>query len=124
MFDLSSSWVWDYWFADDGETYHLFFLYASRALHDPDARHYRASVGHAVSDDLITWTPVADAIVRGEAGSFDDLATWTGSTVRGGDGRWQERPADRLCDLARPHGVDEGAGAAAVGIRPLVRDAR
>ncbi len=73
MFDLSSSWVWDYWFADDGETYHLFFLYASRALHDPDARHYRASVGHAVSDDLLTWTPVADAIVRGEAGSFDDL---------------------------------------------------
>ncbi|MDC7804341.1 hypothetical protein PP359_10450 [Sphingomonas sp. BLCC-B65] len=88
MFDLSSSWVWDYWFADDGETYHLFFLYASRALHDPDARHYRASVGHAVSDDLVTWTPVADAIVRGEAGSFDDLATWTGSTVRGGDGLW------------------------------------
>ena len=39
MFDLSSSWVWDYWFADDGERYHLFYLYASRALHDPDARH-------------------------------------------------------------------------------------
>lgn len=88
MFDLSSSWVWDYWFADDGERYHLFYLYASRALHDPDARHYRASVGHAISDDLVTWTPVADALVRGEAGSFDDLATWTGSTVRGDDGLW------------------------------------
>lgn len=88
MFDLSSSWVWDYWFADDGERYHLFFLYASRALHDPEARHYRASVGHAVSDDLVTWTRVADALVRGEAGSFDDLATWTGSTVRGADGLW------------------------------------
>ena len=88
MFDLSSSWVWDYWFADDGETYHLFFLYASRALHDPEARHYRASVGHAVSSDLVTWTPVADALVRGEAGTFDDLATWTGSTVRGDDGLW------------------------------------
>ncbi len=88
MFDLSSSWVWDYWFADDGDTYHLFFLYASRALHDPEARHYRASVGHAVSDDLVTWTRVTDALVRGEAGSFDDLATWTGSTVRGADGLW------------------------------------
>ena len=88
MFDLSSSWVWDYWFADDGERYHLFFLYASRALHDPEARHYRASVGHAVSDDLVTWTRVADALVRGDAGSFDDLATWTGSTVRGADGLW------------------------------------
>ena len=43
MFDLPGSWVWDYWFADDGERYHLFYLYASRALQDPDARHYRAS---------------------------------------------------------------------------------
>ena len=52
-FDLPGSWVWDFWFADDGEQYHLFFLYASRALHDPDARHYRASIGHAVSTDLV-----------------------------------------------------------------------
>lgn len=88
MFDLPGSWVWDYWFADDGDTYHLFFLYASRALHDPDARHYRASVGHAVSTDLVTWTQVPDALVRGDAGAFDDLATWTGSTVRGDDGTW------------------------------------
>lgn len=88
MFDLPGSWVWDYWFADDGEKYHLFFLYASRALHDPDARHYRASVGHAVSDDLITWTQVADALVRSDARAFDDLATWTGSTVQAPDGTW------------------------------------
>lgn len=88
MFDSASSWVWDYWFADDGDQYHLFFLYASRALHDPEARHYRASVGHAVSDDLVTWTRVADALVRGEAGDFDDLATWTGSVVRADDGTW------------------------------------
>ena len=53
MFDLPEAWVWDFWLVDDQERYHLFFLYASRALKDPDARHYRASVGHAVSDDLI-----------------------------------------------------------------------
>lgn len=87
-FDLPGSWVWDFWFADDGERYHLFFLYASRALHDPDARHYRASVGHAVSDDLRTWTQVPDALVRSDAVAFDDLATWTGSTVRADDGTW------------------------------------
>ncbi len=88
MFDLPGSWVWDYWFADDGDQYHLFFLYASRALHDPDARHYRASVGHAVSTDLVTWTQVEDALVRSDSPAFDDLATWTGSTLRHPDGTW------------------------------------
>lgn len=88
MFDLPGSWVWDFWFADDGEQYHLFFLYASRALHDPDARHYRASIGHAVSTDLVSWTQVADALVRSDPPAFDDLATWTGSVVRHPDGTW------------------------------------
>lgn len=88
MFDLADSYVWDFWFADDGDAYHLFFLYASRALHDPEDRHYRASVGHAVSTDLVSWKRVADAIVRGEADDFDALATWTGSTVRREDGTW------------------------------------
>lgn len=88
MFDLPDSWVWDYWFADDGEQYHLFFLYASRALHDPELRHHRASVGHAVSTDLVTWERIADALVRSDAPAFDDLATWTGSVVRRDDGTW------------------------------------
>ena len=35
MFSLPEAWVWDFWFVDDGQKYHLFFLYASRALHDP-----------------------------------------------------------------------------------------
>jgi len=77
MFSLPDSWVWDFWFADDGESYHLFFLYASRALHDPEARHYRASIGHAVSSDLRDWNRVADALVRSDEVGFDDLATWT-----------------------------------------------
>ncbi|MCI0157784.1 glycoside hydrolase family 68 protein [Leifsonia shinshuensis] len=89
MFFLPDSWVWDFWFADDGDRYHLFFLYASRALKDPEARHYRASIGHAVSDDLTDWTRIEDALVRSDAPAFDDLATWTGSTIRGADGRWR-----------------------------------
>lgn len=89
MFSLPDSWVWDFWFADDGDRHHLFFLYASRALADPEARHYRASIGHAVSTDLIGWTRVADALVRSDAPAFDDLATWTGSIVRGDDGVWR-----------------------------------
>lgn len=78
MFKLPEAWVWDFWTVDDGDRYHLFFLYASRALRDPHARHYRASVGHAVSDDLVHWERVVDALVRSDAPAFDDLATWTG----------------------------------------------
>jgi beta-fructofuranosidase len=81
VFRLPESWVWDFWLADDGRRYHLFFLYASRALRDPHARHHRASIGHAVSDDLVTWERLTDALVRSDAPAFDDLATWTGSIV-------------------------------------------
>ena len=82
LFDLPGSWVWDYWFADDGERYHLFFLYASRALGDPDARHYRASVGHAVSTDLVEWTQVADALVRSTDGGEGEAVGWGGGVHR------------------------------------------
>ena len=88
MFALPDSWVWDFWFADDGEHYHLFFLYASKALRDPEARHYRASIGHAISADLVSWTRIEDALVRADTPAFDDLATWTGSVVRHPDGTW------------------------------------
>ena len=80
--------MWDFWTVDDGTRYHLFFLYASRALGDPDARHYRASIGHAVSADLRTWQRVTDALVRSDPPAFDDLATWTGSVVHDGAGTW------------------------------------
>ena len=88
MLRLPEAWVWDFWLVDDGERYHLFFLYASRALHDPDARHNRASIGHAISNDLMSWERVRDALVRSDPPAFDDLATWTGSVVRHPDGTW------------------------------------
>ncbi|MFN8196085.1 MAG: hypothetical protein U0R80_17620 [Nocardioidaceae bacterium] len=88
MLRLASSWVWDMWFADDGERFHVFFLKASRALQDPDRRHGRASVGHAVSDDLVHWTELPDALVASDSPALDDQAIWTGSVVRGDDGTW------------------------------------
>lgn len=88
MLKLPEAWVWDFWLVDDGQKYHLFFLYASRALRDPDARHHRASVGHAVSSDLVDWRRVTDALVRSGPPSFDDLATWTGSVIQHPDGTW------------------------------------
>jgi beta-fructofuranosidase len=88
MFRLPDSWLWDFWLAEDRGTYHLFFLHASRALHDPDRRHLRAAVGHAVSTDLIHWAQVQDALVHGDAPDFDQTATWTGSVIQGPDGTW------------------------------------
>ncbi len=88
MFTLPDSWLWDFWLAEDHGTYHLFFLHASRALHDPDRRHLRAAIGHATSTDLIHWEQVTDALVHGEPGEFDATATWTGSVVQGPDDRW------------------------------------
>jgi beta-fructofuranosidase len=89
MLRLEDHWVWDSWHVqDDDGVRHVFFLRASRALLDPDRRHQRASIGHAVSADLRSWHLVADALVPADGPRWDDLATWTGSVVSGPDGRW------------------------------------
>jgi len=88
MLVSETHWIWDSWVADDGEDYHLFHLQAPRSLGDPDLRHLAATVGHARSKDLVTWEVLPDALGPTE-GSWDDLSIWTGSTVRGDDGRWR-----------------------------------
>ena len=55
MLRLPGAWLWDFWLADDGDRYHLYFLQAPRALGDPGLRHVNARVGHAVSADLVDW---------------------------------------------------------------------
>lgn len=88
MFCLDGSWVWDLWFADDGKDYHMFFLHAPSDLPNPEDRHFRARIGHATSADLRTWEPGPDALRPSATPAFDDLATWTGSVVRGDDELW------------------------------------
>ena len=89
MYLLPDVWTWDSWFVDDGQKFHAFYLKASRALIDPDHRHGRASVGHAISDDLRAWTELPDALVTSDGPAFDDQAIWTGSIVQGPDGLWR-----------------------------------
>jgi beta-fructofuranosidase len=84
---LPDKWVWDFWLVEDAAEYHVFYLQAPRSLEHPGLRHHHASIGHAVSHDLRTWRVLPDALHRGEDGSWDDLATWTGSAIRH-DGRW------------------------------------
>jgi beta-fructofuranosidase len=85
---LDDHWAWDFWLADDGERYHLYFLKAPTAIGDPNERHWNVRVGHAVSGDLIDWEVVDDAFGPSEEPAFDDYTTWTGSVVRAGDGTW------------------------------------
>ena len=88
MLTSPEDWIWDSWVADDGETYHLYFLKAPRALEDPSRRHARAVIGHATSTDLVEWTDHGTTLRPSENG-WDDLALWTGSTVRADDGTWR-----------------------------------
>jgi beta-fructofuranosidase len=84
---LDDRWIWDFWIARDAGTYHAFYLQAPRALGDPDLRHAHATVGHAVSSDLVRWEVLPDALGPGPPGSWDSMATWTGSIVRH-EGAW------------------------------------
>ena len=67
--------------------HHLFYLQAPRALGDPALRHHNATIGHAVSTGSGEWRVLPTRSRPAPAGSWDDLATWTGSTI-GHEGRW------------------------------------
>lgn len=88
-FTLDTHWVWDFWLADDGDLFHLYYLHAPKSLGDQHLRHRNAIVGHAVSTDLIHWDDLGPVLAPGPEGSFDDTATWTGSVLRGPDGLWR-----------------------------------
>lgn len=87
MLKLEDKWVWDFWLAQRLDEYHIFYLQAPRSLGDERRRHRTATIGHAVSTDMINWTVLPDALRPGPPGSWDDLATWTGSIIEK-DGRW------------------------------------
>ena len=89
MLKLPDAWVWDFWLADDGDQFHIFFLNAPKSLGEPLRRHRAARIGHAVSPDLSAWELRTAAFDAGTVGSFDETATWTGCVVRGDDGLWR-----------------------------------
>jgi beta-fructofuranosidase len=88
-FSRPDHWLWDFWLADDGEQFHIFYLHAPKSLGNPDLRHRNARIGHATSPDLTTWTDHGQIFEPGPHGAFDATANWTGSVVRGPDGRWR-----------------------------------
>ncbi|MGA9533314.1 MAG: hypothetical protein WBR18_11410 [Anaerolineales bacterium] len=85
---LADKWLWDPWFAQDGENWHLFYLQAPRQLGAPDERHWHVSIGHAFSTDLHNWQVLPDALRPSDGeDDWDNYTTWTGSILQRGD-RW------------------------------------
>lgn len=87
-FRLDDRWVWDFWFAQEGGRTHLFFLQAPKSLGDPHQRHWHVSIGHAVSEDLVNWVEVEEALRPATSPAWDDYTTWTGTVVQAPKGHW------------------------------------
>lgn len=85
---LDDQWIWDSWYAHDGERWHGYFLKAPKSLGDPELRHWNVTQGHAVSDDLIEWRHLGTCLAPSEGPAWDDYTTWTGSVVQGDDDLW------------------------------------
>ncbi|WP_282027074.1 levansucrase [Limimaricola cinnabarinus] len=85
---LEDKWIWDSWYAHDGQRWHGYFLQADKSLGDPDLRHFNVTQGHAVSDDLINWEHKGTCLAPAPRPAWDDTTTWTGSVIQGPDGIW------------------------------------
>lgn len=80
---IADKWVWDFWFAQNGADYHIFYLQANKSLQDDELRHWNVSVGHAVSQDLRTWEILPDALRPSDnEDAWDNKTTWTGSIIQ------------------------------------------
>ncbi|MGY6549173.1 MAG: levansucrase [Roseinatronobacter sp.] len=85
---LEHHWVWDSWYAHDGDKWHVFFLKADKSLINPELRHFNVTQGHAVSDDLVNWEDLGTCLTPSPGPAWDDFTTWTGSVVRDDAGLW------------------------------------
>ena len=41
---LKDKWIWDSWYAQEGNRWHGYFLQANKSLGDPDLRHFNVSL--------------------------------------------------------------------------------
>ena len=75
--------TWDFWsITDRNQLHHFFFLQAPRDDYNPEGRHHMASVGHSVTRDFVSWEYRGTAIPRGNPGTWNDIAIWTGSVIK------------------------------------------
>jgi beta-fructofuranosidase len=85
---IDGKWLWDSWYAREGDLWHGYFLQADRSLGDPDLRHFNVTQGHATSRDLVHWDHKGTCLTPAAAPAWDDYTTWTGSVIRDDAGTW------------------------------------
>jgi len=74
----------DFWFLEGPDALHMYYLEFEQPPHDD---HPEVGMGHAISTDGIHWAEQERVIGRGEPGSWDDAAIYTGSAIER-DGRY------------------------------------
>lgn len=82
---LDKQWIWDSWYANDGDHWHAYFLKADKSIGDPEQRHFNVSYGHATSKDLIDWDHLGTCFEPSKGEGWDNYTTWTGSVLKEGD---------------------------------------
>lgn len=87
-FELKDKWLWDSWYAKDGDLWHGYFLEADKSIGDPELRHFNVSYHHATSKDLINWDSLGTCFAPAPSPAWDDGTTWTGSVVQDQLGKW------------------------------------
>jgi beta-fructofuranosidase len=85
---IEGKWLWDSWYAREGDLWHGYFLQADTSLGDPDLRHFNVTQGHATSRDLVNWDHKGTCLTPAPAPAWDDFTTWTGSVIRDDAGLW------------------------------------
>jgi beta-fructofuranosidase len=85
---IDGKWIWDSWYAREGDLWHGYFLQADSSLGDPDLRHFNVSQGHATSRDLVHWDHKGTCLAPSTTPAWDDYTTWTGSVLQDDAGLW------------------------------------
>ena len=85
VISVNDKWVWDSWYARDGDTWHAYFLQAEKSLGDPNLRHWNVTQGHATSHDLVHWDHLGTTFAPSSDSAWDDYTTWTGCVIQHAD---------------------------------------
>ena len=97
MYSRPGHLIGDAWYFIEDDTAHVYYL-TSPDDAPPEERGHHWDIGHAVSDDLVSWEYVGLALRKGEPGAWDDKRLATGGVIKR-DGRyWMSFTGHHLAD--------------------------
>ena len=81
VYQPPGSWAWDFWFIQEGDTWHAFHLETPQCVGDMKLTGKHKDVGHATSTDLVHWTYQGRALIA-IRDTWNDLSIATGSVMK------------------------------------------